>query len=172
MGKWESIWQGLSGSELRQQIQAVLRFQFNAAVAEALTLKFDQLQCQFSKNTGKLKHLHQKEAVWINYKPQTGTFSLSLDAARAVKTASSSPQFRVVIQNDVAPYIAAGKSVFAQHVIRVDPQLRPGDEVLVVTEEDELVAIGKMNLPACYLPRLQSGMAVKVRKGIEQKEKK
>ena len=36
----------------------------------------------------------------------------------------------------VAEYIAMGKSVFAKHVLAVDPELRAGDEVFVVDQSE------------------------------------
>ena len=71
-----------------------------------------------------------------------------------------------MVLSEVAEFIKAGKSVFAKHVVRIDPTLHIGDEVIVVDQEDNLLAIGKLALPPHYFPSMQHGSAVKVRKGI------
>ena len=56
--------------------------------------------------------------------------------------------------------------MFAQFVTGVDPGLRPGDECLVVDEDDGLVAVGQLLLAAEETVDFQHGMAVKVREGL------
>lgn len=77
-----------------------------------------------------------------------------------------SPKFRVCVQTDIQEFIKDGKSVFTKHVVDVDPDLQIGDEVIVVNEENELLAIGKLSLPPKYITQNVDGSCVKVRKGI------
>jgi uncharacterized protein with predicted RNA binding PUA domain len=53
--------------------------------------------------------------------------------------------------------------VFAKHVKIVDSQLRAGDELLVVDEQDRLLAVGKANLSPNEMLALTRGVAVKTR---------
>jgi uncharacterized protein with predicted RNA binding PUA domain len=61
-------------------------------------------------------------------------------------------------------------------VTNVDPDIRPGDEVLVVheqaqerelTDTDDLIAVGRAELPAGAMLAFDTGMAVKIREGIK-----
>uniref|UniRef100_UPI00260518E7 PUA domain-containing protein n=1 Tax=Thermococcus sp. TaxID=35749 RepID=UPI00260518E7 len=52
--------------------------------------------------------------------------------------------------------------------VDADPEIRPYDEVLVVNERDELLATGQTLLSGEELKVFRSGLAVKVRRGIEK----
>jgi uncharacterized protein with predicted RNA binding PUA domain len=71
----------------------------------------------------------------------------------------------VVVQEDVADFIAQGKNVFAKHVVSADPDIRCGDEVLVVAGNDRLLACGTAVLSGTEMPAFNYGGAVKVRQG-------
>jgi predicted RNA-binding protein (TIGR00451 family) len=156
-----------SRSELYQFIHAVLSYQFNDTFANAFLSIFDEMKFEFSRKTGKLKHIYQQKVLQANYRPTLGTFSISLDTIKRIKDQLDFPQFRVQVLSEVSDFIAQGKSVFAKHVVMLDKQLRVGDEVIVVDEEDNLLAIGKLTLPPVYFPDFKFGSAVKVRKGIK-----
>jgi archaeosine-15-forming tRNA-guanine transglycosylase len=46
--------------------------------------------------------------------------------------------------------------------------LRPNDEVIVVNENNDLLAIGKLVIPVPYVRSFQTGIALKIRKGISK----
>jgi len=56
--------------------------------------------------------------------------------------------------------------VFAKFVVDTDPNLRPGDEVLVVDQDDRLVAVGQAFLNPEEMIAFQRGVAVHVREGL------
>jgi uncharacterized protein with predicted RNA binding PUA domain len=75
------------------------------------------------------------------------------------------PKLRVVILKDIVPFIQRGRNVFAKHVVDVDPNIRPGDEVIIVDPDDNLIAIGRAVLSAKEMLAFRSGVAVKTRTG-------
>jgi uncharacterized protein with predicted RNA binding PUA domain len=95
-----------------------------------------------------------------------GKFSLSLEGAKLLKSNSNSPHFRVIVMDEVQEFIKQGKSVFCKHVIEIDKILRPGNEVIVVNEKDELLAVGKLLIPSLLFAGKSLGVAVSVRKGV------
>ncbi|MHA1584575.1 MAG: PUA domain-containing protein, partial [Promethearchaeota archaeon] len=126
----------------------------------------DKITFNFSKKTGKIKYIYYNNILQASYRPPLGTFSLSLASMQRIIKKLSFPLFRIIVQNDVSEFIKDGKSVFTKHVKKVDPSLHVGDEVFVVDEDDQLLAIGKICLPPSYLSHFQNGCAVRVRKGI------
>jgi uncharacterized protein with predicted RNA binding PUA domain len=70
--------------------------------------------------------------------------------------------------NDVAPYVARGGTAFAKHVVGVDPDIRAGEEVLVVDEDGRLIATGRAVLSPEEMMELRRGAAVIVRSGQEE----
>jgi len=73
----------------------------------------------------------------------------------------------VVVGDESEPFVREGKNTFAKFVDEVDPEIRPGDEVLVVHERGELLAVGRAELSADGMVDFDSGMAVKVREGVD-----
>ncbi|OYT31543.1 MAG: pseudouridine synthase, partial [Thermofilum sp. ex4484_79] len=55
-------------------------------------------------------------------------------------------------------------------VVNVDPEIRAGEEVLVVDEEDRLLAIGRAVLAAQEMLSFKRGIAVKVRRGVKKQK--
>ena len=70
------------------------------------------------------------------------------------------PKLRVVVSQEVSPFIAKGGNVFARHVMSVDPEMRAGEEVLVVDENDRLVATGTAALSPEEMLQIKRGAAV------------
>jgi conserved protein with predicted RNA binding PUA domain len=149
--------------QLDQWIYALFQYQYNVTFAEKFFEFFKAFSVQYSKNTGKVKHLLYDKQTIASYRPQTGTFTLSIETIKKILPTIPPPQFRVKVLSEVNTFIAQGKSVFCKHVVSVDPNLRPGDEVFVVDEQDQFLAIGKLQLPPNQVAQFQNGVAVKVR---------
>ena len=97
-----------------------------------------------------------------------GMLTLSIDGAVALHQGLKKPASRVVICDDAVPFVAKGKTAFAKHVVAVDPELRAGDEVILVDEKDEILATGQLLLSPAEAIRMDRGPAVDVRRGIAQ----
>jgi uncharacterized protein with predicted RNA binding PUA domain len=95
-----------------------------------------------------------------------GLFTLSHLGARRLHDRFLYPKLRVTINSEAAPFVGAGKTVFAKHVVHVDPDLRAHDEVLLVDENDALIATGRALLSPAEMRAFNKGVAVKVRQGF------
>ncbi|RLF70680.1 MAG: pseudouridine synthase, partial [Thermoplasmata archaeon] len=56
-------------------------------------------------------------------------------------------------------------------VVDIDPELRPGDEVIVVDKDDNPLALGRLLLSPREVGEMKSGVAVKVREGVKSRER-
>ena len=110
-----------------------------------------------------------------------GRFTLGAEGGRRLHASlpREPPAYRVYVGDDSEPFVRDGRNAFAKFVVEVDPAVRPGDEVLVVherarerdgTEDGDLLAVGRAEMPASAMRDFETGMAVKVREGIEQHE--
>ena len=90
----------------------------------------------------------------------SGTVSLTLEGARRLQHLK---RYWVRLE---APR-AKGGSIFAVGVNHADPDIRPGDEVIVVNESDEVVAVGKSEMSGREMCELSRGRAVSVRHKLE-----
>ena len=95
-----------------------------------------------------------------------GLFSLRLDGGKVLHRAFPKPSLRVVVETDTAEFNRSGKNVFARFVVEADSSLRPRDEVLVVDQEDRLVAVGQALLTPDEMIAFDRGLAVHVREGL------
>jgi uncharacterized protein with predicted RNA binding PUA domain len=68
----------------------------------------------------------------------------------------------------VSKFVADGGDVFAAHVIKADQEIHPKDEVLVLDEKGEVIAVGRAFLSASEMQAFRTGVAVKVRHGREK----
>ena len=65
-----------------------------------------------------------------------------------------------------------GGDVFAKHVVDADDEIRPMEEVIVLTENGRLLAVGKTLLSAFEMQNFTRGVAVKIRQGTLRNVKK
>ncbi|HET6399175.1 MAG TPA: tRNA guanosine(15) transglycosylase TgtA [Candidatus Thermoplasmatota archaeon] len=139
-----------------------------AALVEAAgaLVSSGRLRIEVSKATGKVRTIHLDGRHVLSLRAHDGYWTLKPDGARLLHAAFPAPRNRVVVAADSVPFNREGKSVFAQFVRAVDPDLRPYDECLVVTEGDGLVAVGQLLLAPDEAADFRKGMAVKVREGV------
>jgi uncharacterized protein with predicted RNA binding PUA domain len=93
---------------------------------------------------------------------------LGIEGAKRLQALLPVPGYRVVIREDVAEFVAQGKNAFAKHVTSADPAIRAGDDVLVVTGNDHLIACGAAVISGTEMVAFNYGVAVRVRQGSEK----
>jgi len=97
----------------------------------------------------------------------TGRFTLGVAGGRRLCAAFDPPTHRVVVGDESEPFVREGKNAFAKFVTVADPGIRPRDEVVVVHEDGDPLAVGRAELPGEAMLSFGSGMAVKVRQGAD-----
>ncbi|MBN2111290.1 MAG: pseudouridine synthase [Methanosarcinaceae archaeon] len=97
-----------------------------------------------------------------------GMLTLGMEGARLLHGYFPAPERRVAVCEDAVPFVAKGKTTFAKHIISLDPELRAGDEVLIVSGSDELLATGQLLFSPSEIAFLDRGAAVDVRRGKDQ----
>jgi len=129
----------------------------------------DNVDIVFSKRTGRIRHVYLKHELLATLRPTDGMFSLTVAGAKRLMRGTSSPRLWVKVSRDAAPFIAEGKSVFAKHVIATDPEIRPQEEVIILNEDNQVIAIGKAILTGKEMKAFKRGVAVRVRRGVREK---
>ncbi len=159
-------WNKMTKKELYARIDSILSFQFTPTFAKLFLEKFEHMNFEFSPRTGKIRYIKEGNELLASYISKNGTFSIMLNTVLKLYRRIPTPKNRVKILSSVSEFIENGKSVFAKHVVDVDPNLLVGDQVFVVDQQDKLLAVGKLEAPPHYLKMLNSGVAVSVKKGI------
>jgi uncharacterized protein with predicted RNA binding PUA domain len=97
-----------------------------------------------------------------------GRFTLGAAGGERLRRALAPPACRVVVGDESDPFVRDGRNAMAKFVRAVDPDVRPGDEVLVVDGADALLAVGRAELSAAAMRAFETGVAVSVREGVQR----
>ena len=149
-----------------KKIKAIADYQFGYGAGEALFT--GNINIEKSKKTGKIRHIFDGKVNIVNMRASDSYLVLSKEGAKRLHNAMPYPQNRVVVNEDSVPFALDGKSVFCKFVTDCDENIRANDEVLIVSEEDKLLAYGKALLGACEITEFDSGQAIKTRKGMKK----
>ena len=98
--------------------------------------------------------------------------ALTPDGASLLLSGVKTPPNLVVVQAGVADVVRQGGDVFAKHVVQADTNLRPAEEVIVTDQLGALVGVGRAVLSGHDMMYFKRGVAVKLRKGIEEASEK
>ena len=149
-----------------RKIKAIADYQFGVGAGEALFK--GNIKIEKSKKTGKIRHIYDKGVIVANMRASDSFLVLSKEGAKRLHNSMPYPENRVVVNEDSVPFARDGKSVFAKFVVDCDENIRSNDEVLIVSEDDELLAYGKALLCAHEMGDFNTGQAVKTRKGMKK----
>jgi predicted RNA-binding protein (TIGR00451 family) len=152
-----------------------------------------KLDYQFSKKTGRLRHvLNRGDGKILFTFRSNGSVAPTIDGARLLlfpngestrpttgegnrvksrsvksnkETKKKGPRWVVTVRNDVSDFVATGKTVFSRHVVNCDRSLRAAEDVAVLNQDGELLAVGKAAISGPLMKQFKRGVAVKVREG-------
>lgn len=147
-----------------KRARTIADYQFGRGAG--LALFPDETTFSLSK-TGRLRYLYSGKERIATVRASDGLLTLSMLGAGRLHSLFGSPRLRVVASDDAAPFVARGGNLFAKHVLCVDPEVRAGDEVLVVDSSDRLLATGTAVLSPEEMLQIKRGLAVQTRKAAE-----
>jgi len=126
-----------------------------------------------SKRTGKLRNVHLRSPEGpgvhvLSLRAEDGLFSLKWEGAVRLHAGSGPDRWRVIVEDDTAPFNGRGLNVFNKFVAGADPRIRSGDEVMVTDTQGVLYAVGRAVIDGPTMVQARAGIAVKVREGREK----
>lgn len=146
------------------RVRATIDWQFGRGAVDALL--DGAVSYAISKNTGKVRNVLVDGEHILSLRAEDGLFTLKAAGARRLGKAFSAPRHRIIVEPDAVPFHRQGKNVFAKFVRDADPEVRPGDEVLVVSPEDELCAVAQAAMNRREMIAFNRGVAAHVREGV------
>jgi conserved protein with predicted RNA binding PUA domain len=146
----------------RERVRTIADLQFGRDVGAGL---FPDDVTFTRSTTGRVRNVLLGTERLATIRAQDGRLVLGIAGARRLHAALATPAYRVVVLDEVEEFVAAGKNAMAKHVLGADPQIRAGDEVLVVASDDRLVATGTAVLSGPEMTACMYGVAVNVRSG-------
>jgi uncharacterized protein with predicted RNA binding PUA domain len=152
----------MSDSEFRG-LRRAADYQFGRGGGDALFPSPSAVEITHT-SSGRPRQVHADDGRVATYATD-GRFVIGLAGGRRLLSAFEGPRHRVVVGSESEPYVREGRNTFAKFVQDADPELRPGDEAVVVHENGDLLAVGRAELPGHGMADFETGMAVKVRQG-------
>lgn len=145
-------------------LRTIADYQFGAGAGEALFPADASLTIKRTAS-GRPQQVLSETGRIVSFGTD-GRFTLGVEGGRRLASALESPAYRVVVDDESEPFVRDGKNVFAKFVLEVGEGIRPGDEVVIVHERGEVIAVGRAELDAGAIRDFETGMAVKVRSGV------
>jgi len=148
------------------KIRCIADYQFGKGVGSILFP--DDTDIIYSKRTGRVRHVYLNGKRLVTLRPRDGFFSLTTCGAKRIVEKVKPLHYWVKVQDDVSFFIAEGRSVFAKHVVDADEEIRPMEEVIVIDEKGDVLAVGKAILTGKEMKAFKKGVAVKIRRGVSE----
>lgn len=149
-----------------RKVKAIADYQFGNGVGGEFLFE-GNLKIEKSKKTGKIRHIYSNGTLIANMRASDSFFVLAKEGAKRLHSFKAFPENRVVVNKDSEPFAREGKSVFSKFVLDCDINIRSKDEVLIVNEDDELLAFGKALLNHNEIMDFSTGQAIKQEKDLE-----
>ena len=149
---WKAEW------ELRI-VDALLEFHFGAEARTALDPT--SFKVERSRRTGRLRSfVRDRQRIFIV--GPDGVPRPTFFGARILQAALPYPGRRLLVAPDAVEFVARGKSLFSKFVAGGDSSLVPGGSAMFVSEDDRLLAVGRLLLAPHEMGRLTRGVAARV----------
>ncbi|MEB3844938.1 MAG: hypothetical protein LRS48_04580 [Desulfurococcales archaeon] len=142
-----------------ERLAGIAEFQFSEKVARAWFDPSRNVEVEVNSR-GSIRGVFVDGKRVATLRPTDGLFSLAIDGAVLLVGAEDPPRFRV-IANMQRPLSG---SILVGDVVDLDPDLRPGDEVVVVDESDTVIGVGRLRIPKAMLDGLARGEVARLRK--------
>jgi uncharacterized protein with predicted RNA binding PUA domain len=155
--------------DVLRKIRSIANYQFGRGIGEKLFP--NNVEVVFSKRTKKIRHIYLDGKRLATLRPTDGMFSLTVAGAKRILDSSKHPKLWVKVSEEAAPFVEKGKSVFAKHVVDANEEVRPREEVIVMDEKGEVLAVGKAVLTGAEMKAFKRGVAVRVRWGALEEVK-
>ncbi len=140
------------------KLWGILTYQFNSLVANSLLNPPSSIEV-ITSSKGKVRYVLKKGKRMLTLRPTSGTFSISLEAAKIITSLVESPRFRVIVKGDRE----LKGSVLARDIVDVDVNIRPNNEVIVVNKSDEVIGVGRAKVSGDLMKLLSYGEVVRLR---------
>ena len=145
-----------------RKVRIIADYQFGRGSGRALFP--DDVNFTFS-STGRVRQIKLFGEHVATIRARDGLLTLGLRGGEMLRLFHKPMKHRVVLSEEAVSFVKDGRSAFAKFVVACHRKIRGGDEVLVVDESDELLAVGEALLCAREMMEATRGVAVKVRHG-------
>jgi 7-cyano-7-deazaguanine tRNA-ribosyltransferase len=144
-----------------RKLQAIFSYQWllNGDLVESL----DDTDITFSRSTGKIRYVRKDGDILFTMVPTTGLLTPTYEGGKILRKYNIGNQFLVMMDDDASEFVAKGKSALAKFVVQASSELRPGEEVIVIDKNKEILGVGRALLNGIEMQSFNRGVAVQIR---------
>lgn len=122
----------------------------------------------YSKRTGRIKNFTFESQLAGTLRTDGG-IALTLSGAQILM---KNPQFKVnciIPTQEAVPFVSEGRSLYCKHVKWCGSNVKVGSDVVVINDNDEILAVGRARIASNMMKGLDAGVAVRIRQGIKSR---
>lgn len=142
-------------------VKGILSYQYGPKAAALID---DSVSISRSRKTNRIRHVMKGDTLLGTIRASDGMFVPSLEGAKQLLTLTNS--HFVVVNEDSIPFVKQGKSVFAKFVLECDKNIRPFDEVFILSPAKEVIGFGTALMNKREMSFFKSGAAVTTRSSV------
>jgi len=124
-----------------KKIRSIANYQFGKNAG--ITLFPEDVEIVYSKSTRRIRFVNLNGKRLATLRPTDGLFSISIEAALVLAKKKDAFSCFVNVKNDVSKFISKGGDVFAGHIIDANKDIRAQSEVIVLNEDNRVLAVGR-----------------------------
>ncbi|GGM70137.1 tRNA-guanine(15) transglycosylase [Thermogymnomonas acidicola] len=143
-----------------EKVRAIADYQFGKGAGRVLFP--DGTEIVKSRATGRIRTISYGGVQVATMRPKDGLFTLTMEGARRLHQGIGGKRLRVFVNRESEAFNRAGYNVFFKFIVDFDPEIVAGNETLVVSEGDDLLAVGKASVSGLEMASYRKGVAVKV----------
>lgn len=147
-----------------RKLRGIANYQFGKRLGNLLFK--GTIEVTRSRKTNKIRLIFRDGTLISTLRARDGFLALTTQGAAIIIRSMKQPPNLVEVCEEVEGFISSGRNVFAKHVVRADPLIRPQDEVIVVDEKRRLLAVGRAALSGADMIQFTRGVAVRTRRGV------
>ncbi len=149
-----------------KKLQSIADFQFGKGSGEVLFS--GNIEIERSKGTNRIRFLYLDRVRICSFRVRDGFLVPSLIGGKILHKKDFG--FKVMVNEDTEPFVREGKTVFAKHILKADPQISIKDEVILINLNNEFLGIGTAKISGSMMREMDKGVAVSTRKGMKKEE--
>lgn len=117
--------------------------------------------------TGRIREVYHNGTLLCTLRIDGG-LAITLDFARILLQCKGFDEYCIEVDDDAAPFVAEGKSVFASHVVRCGKYVRISSDVPILYDND-VIAVGRAVLSEPMIAGSRRGVVVRVRDSLKRR---
>lgn len=147
----------------RRRLSIMVDYLFGKGVSKAVPR--DGMRLVYSRRSGRVKLVYHQDRLFATVRPN-GSMALSVYGAAILAKSKQFLQNCVTVNDDAAPFVKGGKSVFCKFVTKAGSRIGPRGDVAILDKTGRVIGVGTSVMAGQFIQQFKTGAAVKVREGL------